>query len=407
MADEEAGLGTGGGWFGGTTEYGGFGSDGDLDPVIPGIKPNVLNIDDSIGRLGCGVPSYFITSRCSGTLLCVLENVTRAEWGRKLDEVSAATVEVSLSGDNSSTCCQCLAEAEPWCHELHIWRDGEEVWVGPIQELEYSYEKVIIRAKDSLSWLSVRILPGNINYTTVGTGLGAAELTEIGEAILTFAFGDDAPDFTCEVDNIYTVPTGRIEERFYEGFNQTSLDIFRLLADSGLDFTTVGRTIVMVGDETPLTPLVLLNDEHIHGDITVVKDGLLQGNRYYIHFEGDEGLPVVSDPVDFYCYTAIERIMDGEGLQRGSDALITANAYASASAIAPRIVEIPDGSRLSPDTPWTINQMVCGARVDVTITRLCLELTQSFRLTSVDVVYDNEGESIGITLTPITNLPLA
>jgi hypothetical protein len=82
-----------------------------------------------------------------------------------------------------------------------------------------------------------------------------------------------------------------------------------------------------------------------------------------------------------------------------------AQAIANAAYIAPRIIEIPAGARLSPDTPWTINSMVPGTKVNVAITRLCLALTQSFRLIGISVEYtESDGEMIGIELSPINSL---
>lgn len=372
-----------------------------------GPSSNVVDINDTRGRLGCGVPSFFITGRCSTRVECILDDyVSTATWARVLDDVSEAEVVCNFGGNSDFTCCECLARVEPWCHELHIWRDSEEVWVGPIQQIEYTDTTATVRAGDALAWLGVRIPPGNIDYTA-DTGAGAADLRIIAEDVLTIAFGQDNPTFTCELDNLYAVDTGEVSQRFFEGFNETCLDILLDLADTGLNFTTLGRTIVLTGDDEPLTPLVLLNDEHIIGDIKVTKDGTTQGNRYYVHFEDDEGIPASAEAADFYCYSAIERIRDGDGLVDQASASDLAGIYVQASAIAPRMIEVPSGSRLSPDTPWTINEMVPGARVDVAVTRLCLDLTQSFILTGVEVRYSDAGEEIGITLSPVNSVDVA
>lgn len=366
-----------------------------------GVPSNVRNLDDFVGRLGCGEPTFFITSRCAGGgVTCVLDGVViDAKWDRRLDDVSEASLRMGFSGDATYTCCECLGEVEPWCHELHIWRDGEEVWVGPIQEIEYTYDEVSILANDSLAWLGVRVPPVNIN--TVGM---ATDLTDVAVDLLELAFAEDGPEFTCELDNVYTQPTGLSFDVFFERFTKTALEILRDLGDIGLNYTTLGRTIVLTGDSEELTPLVLLNDEHIMGKVVVRKDGKSQGNRFYVHFEGDGGVPASGEATEKFCYGPIERLRDGDGLVNGVDAAAVADIYVDASAIAPRVIEIPAGSRLTPDTPWTINQMVPGARVDVAITKLCFNLTQSFLLSVVEVTYDaDEGESVGITLVPFSS----
>lgn len=367
-----------------------------------GIPSNIKDFSEIGGRLGCGEPQFFITNRCSAGVACILDApVTSAKWDRRLDDVSEAFVTMSLSGDTTYTCCECLAAAEPWCHELHIWRDGEEVWVGPIQEIEYEFDTVTVRAKDSLAWPGVRI--PNVNISFIGTG---TDLTDIAIFLLETAFALD--ETTCELDNMYTQDSGLVFDFFAPKFDQTALEILRDLGDAGLNFTTLGRTIVLTGDATPLVPLILLNDEHIMGGLSVVKDGTVMGNRYYVHFDGDGGVPAMGEAADFYCYSAIERIISPDGISNGANAGQIADIYVNAAGIAPRRIEMAPGAKLSPDTPWTINDMVPGARVDVAVTKFCLNLTQSFTLTGVEVEYSNtDGESVGVTLTPINDVQVA
>lgn len=368
-----------------------------------GPTSNVLDFKEVSGRLGCGEPTFFITSRCANGLMCVLDNsiVTHAQWDRRLDDISEAEVTIDLTGDTNYTCCECLNEAEPWCHELHIWRDGEEVWVGPIQEIEYEYNTVTVRAKDTFAWLGVRIPPININF--VGTG---TDLTNIAIFVINTAFASE-PD-TCEPDNIYSQLAGAVYDFFAPKFETTAIEILRQLSDAGLNFTALGKTMVIVGDSDNLTPLILLNDEHIFGGITIRKDGTIMGNRYYVHFDGDGGDPTISEAADFYCYGPIERLISPDGISNGANAGDIGDTYVAAAGIAPRTIEMPPGAKLSPDTPWTINEMVPGARVDVAVTKFCLNLTQSFLLTAMSAEYDADGgESIGITLTPINSVAVA
>lgn len=549
---------------------------------------SIEEFDTSAGRLGCGVPTVFITSRCSQSMACQIDlsDIIRITWTRVLDDVSEAEVEVGLTGDSQQTCCQCLATVEPFCHELHIWRDGDEVWVGPIEAIRYERERVTIKARDSLAWLDVRIPNEDVEFSAVGTagtitdnpltaiattfnsaalatlpaiagaipryyvvfepdnpenrdyaliithGGGATSATITRNAlpatisgskahvvnsawrvqgvvevdnpwlagsttlngaggmsdlpVVTLVSGDPTPaiflvmegdnlsqreviqiqthgagatsaivirgqygttaqnhpsssvwvagslsgppeDLTylakniiflafqedidigndCEFFNMFTTETGEVIEFFKEKFNETYLEILMALATTELNVTTLGRTIVITGDSLAMTPLILLNDEHIMGNIEVTKDGKLMANRIWLHWEGDQGIPAVGqkEVSDRFCYSLVERISDGNGLALDIDASDTAEKMVNAAFIAPKIIDIPEGSRLSPDTPWTINQMVPGARIDVAITRLCLNLTQSFLLTGVTVDYsESDGEAVGITLRPMNSV---
>lgn len=366
------------------------------------ILPQIMDVDDSVGRLGCGVPLVFITNRCGNGVRCVLDSINTLEYNRVLDGISEAVVTATVAGDGNSDCCACLRDIEPWCHELHIWRDGEEVWVGPIETIEYTTNDVTIQAKDVLNWLTVRVPEDNIDFT-VANGTGPQEISVIAHSVIEVAFADDIETITCEYDSAYVevTPYDPIEY-FFQAFSGTCYNSLEELSTGGIDYTTLGRTIVITGTSDPLIPLVLLNDEHIKGDIVLRKDGSLQGNRVYVHFEGDGGLPVMGEAADFFCYGPIERMDEAGGLSDGAAAGQAADLQVAAGFIAPRIMEIPDGSQLSPDTPWTFNKMVPGTRVDVSLQQTCFPMTQSFRLTSVEVSYNqDDGESIGISVAPI------
>lgn len=365
-----------------------------------GVDTNLEEVDDSDGRLGCGVPNVFVAHRC-GTMFCVLgadDFISSLTYDRRLDDISEAEVVITLGGDPESFCCACLAQVEPWCHELWIQRNGVETWAGPIIEITYGYGTVTIRAQDRLAWATVRIAEGDIDYTA-----STADLAVIGEDILQVAFSEDS--VTCELDAMYVANTGEVQNAYFPGFEKPAFEQLQELGERGLDFTTIAGTISLTGDLSASgRALALLTDELVLGEVEVKKSGLTQGNRWYVNFDGDLGLPAVSAPVSEYCYGAIERQRTGDDILNQTQATAVANAYALAAGIAPRTIEIPSGSRLSPDTPWLFNDMICGVRVDVSITKLCVSLVSSFRLSGVEVVYSAGEEEVLITLSPLNSL---
>lgn len=368
-----------------------------------GSKSPIL--DDSTGRLGCGTAGAFITGKCGFPTVCSLENITDVEWDRRLDAVSEATVKIGLSGGLDGACCECLNELEPWCHELHITRNGVEQWCGPITKVVYTYNEVIISAVDMIGWLGVKIPAADSTFAV------ATNLTDI-------AYGTANSIFNVamiEEDPCYLLPayfsafanaiTGL---RTYKAFGATSLDYLNDLAHSGLNYTTLGRRVVLSGEITQLTPLIILRDEHILGEVEIVKDGTLAGNRYYVHYKNDLGIPSVYTHPTSYCYGKIEKMLTNDTITTGANATTMAQAYANATFVAPRTLEIPAGSKLNPDTPWTIQDMVCGARVDVQISGLCFKIQQSFTLSAMKLVETaSEGEQILITLVPINSVGIS
>lgn len=389
--------------------WAGIGPEGLGTPITPDAPGNIVeNVAEGLrGRLGCGDPAVFISFRCGATVCAIpTEAIVELSYDRRLNEISEANLEIAVTGDAFSACCECLAEVEPWCHELHIWRDGAEQWVGPIQTITYTYESVKIFAKDVLAWTEVFVPPINIDYMLNPLGY---DLAEIAQDVVEQAYAEN--EFACELNylQVETDPTNIFTRRFFPAFTGTSFDFLDALADTGVFYTTIGRTIFIAapldGNIFGLTRLALLTDEHIMGNLEVRKDGELQGNRFFVHWDGDLGVPEIADATEKYCAGPIDRLVDGGGIADEDSAQQAADSYLAAQSIAPRILEIPPGSRLAPETPVELGKMVPGAIFDVSVTKMCVAITRSFRLQRVEVAYSpDDGEEVLVTLEPL-NLP--
>lgn len=366
---------------------------------------NLLPRKAGRGRLGCGVNEAYLTWKCGTPRFCPLPTASEITWSRHLNDISEAQVVIPLSGDGTDTCCDCLGDVEPWCHELHIARDGKDVWLGPVTEIVYEFDKVTIRALDLLGWATVRVAEVDIDYT-IATGAGPADWTTIGIAILDVAFVEDDP---CLLPYLSTSLSGYVGEQKFLAYTDSAFDQLDALAGTGLEYTVVGRTVILASPNVPTTPIATLLDEHILGAVQLTKSGLLQADRWFVHFDKDDEAippgPGMAEAANQYCYGLLERIRSTDtALANVASADVVANVYVAAASVAPRLLEIPDGSQLSPEAPWTIDQMIPGCRVDVGITRLCVDATQSFILAGVNIRQTKDGEEVTVTLGPL-NLP--
>lgn len=372
-----------------------------------------------------------------GQPLCNLTNLVSLQWNRVLDDISTASVQVALTGSGDDPCCECLADIHPWCAELAIYRQGILEWIGPITRVTYSRTLVSIEAEDMLAWLRVRVPQGV--FDNVGS---PDEIGDIALQMLTVAFAEKDPcllDYVVQTDlNIRPTLFSDMEfsaEQFpaYEG---TFFDWFLDLSEVGLDFTTIGRSILIGGSNFNLPPLGTLMDHHILGDIEIVRDGELFANRWYIRHEQDETLsvcqvdckaengnvdcalcadngftrpcvtvpcPAIVDAEDQYCYGLVERV-NKEGVPFNiTTAQQAGAAYLAASNPEPMVLSFTEGgARLAPNTPWELHDMIPGQRIDVALARLCLPIAQSFQLLEVFYELTAEGnESISMTLAPM------
>src|SRR5690606_19038527 len=64
-------------------------------------------------------------------------------------------------------CCNQLSEINPWQHEIHIFRNGELVWCGPIVDMSFDNAQGLatIEAKDLFAWMDRRFIRCTIDMT--------------------------------------------------------------------------------------------------------------------------------------------------------------------------------------------------------------------------------------------------
>lgn len=373
------------------------------------------------GRLGCGYHEAFITDKCDGVRLCDLVNADSIYYDRRLDDISEAEVSIPIQDAIDSPCCRCLADIEPWCHELVIHRDGEIVWKGVVQEVRYAADRVTIKAKDKLAWLTVRVPEAPIINTDQNVSL-----TTTASKIIQLGIDDD--DSMCFNNCIIDLGDGlegdfRVARiRAFTAFDGTVFDQLQSLAESGIDYTVVRGCLILGSDDIQVAPIAVLTDEHLLGSIEIVKDAAEIGNRFYSHFDEDDTVegcngilvdgqqvipcPVVADATNRYCYGLIERVVSDAviGIPNPVVAKSIAQQYATASSNPPRRIDFPAGTQLSPNTPWALNDMIPGQKVRVALTGYCLPVNTDFVLQKVVVNDKPEGESVSVELGALNAL---
>lgn len=381
------------------------------------------------GRLGClQTIEIIVTGKCGAARLLSLDNAIDVSWDRRLDDISAATVNIALGGGlGPDACCEQIGNVEPWCHELHIFRNGEEVWTGVITEVSYSATRVTIEARDVLAWLQVRIPECPFSVTTL------TDISTIAQTIIKLALADEDP---CVFDNMLVVPARQIGPNGQElgvmqlsepfpAFESTAYEQLASMTQYGLSYTVLGRRIVVGGENLFNKKIGMLTDEHILGDYSIIKDGSLYVNRAFTrYFEDDDparcaaneatgvclpplagaACPAVSEiaPENRACYGLVERVVSvGDGINFNTAKQAGDIYVAAGGKYVPRILEFPSGTSLSPETPFEINDLVPGMNIFLGLRALCfgVDPTQEWKLTGMNYEATAEGESISISLT--------
>lgn len=349
--------------------------------------------------LGCGEGRALVTDRCGERSIVELEGITDLRWQRIIDDSSEAQVTVAIGGDANTACCQALGDIRSWAHALQVLREDELVWEGPIVDIDYRYDQVTITARDVTAWLDVRTTHNPIDYTA-DSGTGPVDLSVIAQAIISSALSPDDP---CILPYLTIVPTGVLGEKELDPDEEIAGDVLRELARAGLDYTAIGRRILIGPDINGIftasgQAFVHLVDEHFTAFPRILEAGTEAATRWIVKGDGD--VKASAGGTDPY-YGLIEQIATEDQIEHPLLAFVAARSRLESSNPPPVYADLTGGSGLVPEAPVCINDLIPGRLVDLTTRRLCRELTQSMRLVGVNVRYPGGGtEAVNIILAP-------
>jgi hypothetical protein len=338
-------------------------------------------------RLGsCAADSYRVTIRDrTGVEIVELTDLEQIDWDRRLNDRSEATV----SGMVNAECCERLKRVRTWRCDLAIARDGEEVWVGPIRTVPNTVGRVTVKATDVLGWLERRVIHSNHDYTPL-PGIGSVALAV---ELIRDGFAPDDPDV---LRFLKSYGVGVMGGWNYVAYSNYVFDTLTELAKGSIDFTAIGRRIVVMPNGYKLGQTPLLTCDNFQGnDLATTEDGDAYVSKAYVT---GLGLVGIAGGTDDY-YGLVETLVDDQQIGRQTTA--DGKAAGLVTDAPPLLVQPPNGSSLSPDTPICLSALVPGVTVPVNIDCTCRTASQDMRLTQLKVTVNNSGESISPLLTPV------
>lgn len=327
-------------------------------------------------------------------------------WQRLRDDVSAASVQLA-----SPDCLDNVEHIEPGRHELVVFRGEDRVWEGPVSLVRWEQDTVTVEAKDVMFYTQRLISRSGYNNaypnvdTTVNRALGllSTELPRM-EAL------DPPVNVLPHVISYHHVDDARTAKRTIRFQMTVFEDIDDLAAKSGIDYTVVGRSIVIHDTHVPIGRTPTMTDADINGDVIVTAYGNeLATFAAVTGAEGKYGWAaqpgVGSDGVhDYYgIWEILDDAYDEEGdATAPTQAELRSQAQRNLSGRIPTpvTVRIPDGSSLSPTSSIPLDKLVPGVQVPLLATLTGRKLSQVQKLDKLDVVETSAGEEIRVTLSP-------
>lgn len=404
--------------------------------ATPGTAGGPLPVPDEFTPqdvLGCGTYRVFVVQQGGQVVIGEVTPIEALTFNRARDDISAAQVIVNGLGDPD--CCEFLSRLRCWMHEIVIYRDGVRVWEGPITLLTFETEQVTINAQDVMVYAFRRIMRQGYNDAfrivsrdSAGQPVETAGLMNVvlrAETILLNAFAPFDPNILPYL----TVITGVLdanESQVREDWSSSAWEeVDKLAADNGLDYTVVGRRIILWGTHTPIGRLPQMTDGDFSAPPIVSEYGMQLATFYAVtNGQGVAGTAEIENPSrpdgtpGFYPYGPVELIVSSfSESDSADDVTLTPDARATLvkalqeqarTGIAdrwptPLLVRVPDNSTLSPDCGFGFQQLVPGVWFPLAASTTCRTVTQWQKLDSVGVTYDNNGEKIAVVMSPAPN----
>lgn len=326
---------------------------------------------------GCGTNTARIVDRTGGTI-AEANVLTEVEWTRVLDDTSTARVVINPEGD----CCERLGEVRSWRHSLVIWRDGELVWAGPIINVDWRFGEVEIFAQDISAWLARRVPHSSRTFTN-------ADLMEPAQWLIEDGFAPDDPGHTVQVVGPAKVKGSR---SYTEDVGQT-LDHLLDLADTGIDWTVIGKTFVLLPEDHSAS-VGRLDDNDFPEGLIVAEDGTSLGTRWIV--AGEEGGGVLGSAGGAHDYYGLlERYVEETSLTDVASATATAAAKLRSSLPVPVFIDSQQVT-ISPQAAVDVAQLVPGWCLDITSALTCRKIGQRLKIVGVTVIETGgEGDTPG------------
>jgi hypothetical protein len=367
--------------------------------------------------LGCGTHRVFVYRRGGGKRVGEITNLSHVDWERKRDDIS--TAQVIVSGWDID-CGNLLAKLQSWAYELVIFRDNgyttDRVWEGPITLLTYEQDKVTIDAKDVMGYAYRRIIKQKMS--DAGTGNGTT-VVDRARRVLQNTMAPDDPNVLAYMQ-VLARDDDAMQYRSTPAYSRTAFEeVDDMAANAGLDYTVVGRAILLWGTKHRIGTLPEFKDDDLGSSPIVSEYGMSMANRYVVSDGngvwgeatrlGDDGIDENYGLVEMLSSTwaSDSESETGTYTQEGLQTVIKSFEEFAERSIADRypppvVVRVPDNTTINPGASISIQHLVPGVVIPLRSSQTLRTVVASQKLDSVKVVEEKGSETVSITLSPFS-----
>ncbi len=382
-------------------------------PYVP--TPELAIIQSAAETLGCGTYEVYFKSRGGDLFICRALNITKLSWSRTLNGVSDASIDFALRGEQGN-CCDCVSQINPWEHEMSIYRDGNEVWCGPVVGGEINDGEGTGRfdAKDLSTWFGKRW----VEVRDTDIEFDQTDIVDVYKWLIEHAYYKDPWNmywfFNTEqlgipIDRTY-ISFDTAHERWGGSYPMVDAELSSL-GQSGIDYTTI-RRVMLIGDlKSSVTATARFTDAHWVSPPVIIITGTGMATEVGVGGGGGGASGWYEDQI------WIERPDDVQREQFGllqyfeaAPSLDQEDTNGLPNAITQRAFglrelkktpfEYVSGGSLSRHAPVTFDQLIPGRYFRVDLAQTCRTIQGNYMLNRVSVNYTDAEEDIKIDLTP-------
>lgn len=381
---------------------------------------------DSSIYLGCGTYDVYFREKCGITRYkCRVPKVTGIQYNRQLNETSEAQITVALGGYDEA-CCECIGDINPWQHEIAIFRDGMEVWTGPIVEIQFDYgnDKATFYARDLSAWFDHRV----VELLEDDYDVEDIDSKDVFEWLVNHAYCKDPWCMTWSFS-----PTGVNMTRLYYAFFNGERwggkypiigEELRDMTQYSVDWTVVDRHMYGGALQTtpPFTREIILLSHHWNTSPVIKVSGLNMSNRVIMAggSGGNDGWvdeemwiePPITGPIKPSQLTGDQRtfglLESFESKQELDDEDTTQqdNAITQAAWGKYQLSNAPysyiEGGTLDKGAPVNFSDLIPGSIFEIRMSEACRPFQGQYRLTSVDVnISGSTDETVSVMFAPV------
>ena len=351
--------------------------------------------------------------------------VTSGNFTRVVDSISSGQFTMPLT----IGCAEALDKVQPLRHEVEVWRNNDLVWCGPIIDLSVDEDAntASVSCNDLAYWFNLRVFRHTMEPRDI-------DIAEIFQGYCDYALGRGLPEWGTFFPG--DPPTGRVladgkirpprptdpplyEDDFglkvevspvgvtgdrtvYKGDLKVVYSELEELAQTGVDFTVVNRTMMVGGGEvtddagaTIILPGRFTDESFDQASRLrrtaegMATEVLTRGNGVRSRVGG----PDSRDGIE------VTRVLDEYSIEDQASADAAAQSYFDRGKNPLDYVE--GAGALTRSSPVQFQQLIPGARVRVLFEGSGITLDGGMRLDSLSVSWDENGEQVTPTFQPL------